>query len=116
MRASELRSHIVEKRPHLATSRICAAFLVGGFSHFKVAQPALVQYGQPRHGIEQRGNHTRQMRVENACALRAAKDEHVRRTAWSREREELSAHGHAGELGMAEPLCSGGKVDRRGLY
>ena len=56
------------------------------------------------------------MGVEEARALRAAKDQQMRRGRWAAEGEELRADGNAGDFGVAEPFGGSGKIDGRGLH
>jgi hypothetical protein len=58
----------------------------------------------------------RQMGVEEARALRTAKDQQMRVGRSGRlKAEKLRADGDAGDFGIAEPFGGGGEVDGGGL-
>ena len=82
-----------------------------------MARAGLVQNCHPWRGFQQRGSQSGHELVEDARALRSAKDEQMRRSIHWRgaQVKELRPHRNPRHLGIAEPLRRRREVDRCGL-
>src|ERR1700749_3201070 len=65
---------------------------------------SLMQDGQPRQCVQERGRYARHCLVERSRAHTSAEYEQMLRTItdWRRQREERLAHRDSGHLGIAE--------------